>query len=367
MDNLVDVYVLDKDYQITGLIDDFITLIWSRKYYDTGSFELHCGASHAKLLQQGVYIHRNDSNDTGIIEEFGYSSDDVFGKKVVVKGRFLKAMLADRVIDSTQKFSGVAAGQVVKQLVSTYCINPSDTARKIPKLELANSAAVGGTITTQITGDSLLDAIERICLEQQISASIQYDFVADKLIFDVWQGLNRTQSQSDNTFAAFNEEFDNISAADYNKERGYKNYAYVAGAGEGAARIIEIVDIMQPGEERRELYIDARDLQNIDSSGNTIPEATYRQTLRQRGLEKLAEYQPKETIETKIDLYSNLKYKEDYDLGDLVTFVDATIGVMAEQRITEICEYLESGELRVDVVFGQEKLSIMQKIKREVK
>ncbi len=367
MDNLVDVYVLDKDYQITGLIDDFITLIWSRKYYDTGSFELHCGASHAKLLQQGVYIHRNDSNDTGIIEEFGYSSDDVFGKKVVVKGRFLKAMLADRVIDSTQKFSGVAAGQVVKQLVSTYCINPSDTARKIPKLELANSAAVGGTITTQITGDSLLDAIERICLEQQISASIQYDFVADKLIFDVWQGLNRTQSQSDNTFAAFNEEFDNISAADYNKERGFKNYAYVAGAGEGAARIIEVVNMMQPGEERRELYIDARDLQNIDSSGNTIPEATYRQTLRQRGLEKLSEYQPKETIETKIDLYSNLKYKEDYDLGDLVTFVDATIGVMAEQRITEICEYLESGELRVDVVFGQEKLSIMQKIKREVK
>lgn len=367
MDDLVDVYVLDKNYQIMGLIDDFITLIWSRKYYDTGSFELHCGASHAKLLQQGVYIHRNDSNDTGIIEEFGYSSDDVFGKKVVVKGRFLKAMLADRVINSTQKFMNLAAGQVVKQLVSTYCINPSDAARKIPKLELADGAAVGGTITTQITGESLLDAIERICLEQQISASIQYDFVADKLIFNVWQGLNRTQSQSNNTFAAFNEEFDNISAADYNKERGYKNYAYVAGAGEGAARIIEVVNMMQPGEERRELYIDARDLQNIDSAGNTIPEATYRQTLRQRGLEKLAEYQPKETIETKIDLYSNLKYKEDYDLGDLVTFVDATIGVMAEQRITEICEYLESGELRVDVVFGQEKLNIMQKIKREVK
>ena len=48
MTDLVDVYVLDKDYQIIGLIDDFITLIWNRKYYDTGSFELHCGAQHAR-------------------------------------------------------------------------------------------------------------------------------------------------------------------------------------------------------------------------------------------------------------------------------------------------------------------------------
>lgn len=367
MKTITDVYVLDENYQIIGLIDDFITLIWNRKYYDTGNFELHCGAHHAGLLQSGSYIYPSSSEDTGIIEEFGYTNNDVYGKQVVVKGRFLKAMLADRVIDSTQKFSNLAAGEVVKQLVNTYCINPVEASRKIPKLELAESAAIGEAITTQITGDSLLDAIERICLEQEISASIQYDFITDRLILDVRQGLNRTQSQTDNTFATFNEEFDNIAGAGYSKEYGYKNYAYVAGAGEGAARIIEIVDIRQPGEDRRELYIDARDLQNIDPSGNAIPEASYRQTLRRRGLEKLAEYQPKETIETKIDLYSSLEYKKDYDLGDLVTFIDNTIGVMAEQRITEICEYIESGELRVDVVFGQEKLNIIQKIKREVK
>lgn len=367
METITDVYVLDKDYQIMGLIDDFITLIWARKYYDTGSFELHAGASHVALLQAGSYIYPSGSQDTGIIEEFGYTSDDVFGKKVVVKGRFLKAMLADRVIDSTQKFTNIPAGTIIKQLVNTYCIHPADASRKIPKLELADTAVIGETITTQITGESLLDAIERICLEQQIATHIRYDFINDRLLFTVWQGLDRTQSQSDNTFAAFNEEFDNIAAVDYTKEHGYKNYAYVAGAGEGAARIIEIVDLIQPGEDRRELYIDARDLQNIDNQGNPIPEATYRQTLRRRGLEKLAEYQPKETIETKIDPYSSLQYGRDYDLGDLVTFIDNAIGIMAQQRITEVCEYIESGELRIDVVFGQEKLNIMQKIKREVK
>lgn len=366
MEQTTDVYVLDEDYQIIGLIDDFITLIWNRKYYATGNFELHCGAQHAQLLQAGTYIYPSGKADTGIIEEFGYSSGDVYGKKVVVKGRFLKAMLEDRVIDSTQKLTSLIASEAIKQLVDTYCINPTDQSRKIPKLELAESEPLGETITAQITGDSLLDAIERICLEQQLSAHIRYDFIADKLLFTVWQGLDRTQGQSDNTFAAMSEEFDNIAAADYNKERGYKNYAYVAGAGEGAGRIIELVDMVQPGEERRELYIDARDLQNIDNNGNTIPEATYRQTLRRRGLEKLAEYQIKETIETKIDPYNSLQYGRDYDLGDRVTFIDNALGIMAEQRISEVCEYLESGELRIDIVFGQEKLNILQKIKREV-
>lgn len=366
MEQTTDVYILDDNYQIIGLIDDFITLIWNRKYYATGNFELHCGAHHAQLLQAGRYIYPSGKADTGIIEEFSYQSDGVYGKKVAVKGRFLKAMLEDRVIDSTQKFTNIAAGEVVKQLVNTYCINPSDASRKIPKLELAEGEPLGETITTQITGDTLLDAIERICLEQQLSAHIRYDFIADKLLFTVWQGLDRTQSQTTNTFAAFNEEFDNIAAADYTKERPYKNYAYVAGAGEGTARIIEIVDNVQPGEDRRELYIDARDLQNIDNNGNPIPEATYRQTLRRRGLEKLAEYQPKETIETKIDPYSSLQYGRDYDLGDRVTFIDGALGIMAEQRITEVCEYLEQGELRIDVVFGQEKLNILQKIKRDI-
>ena len=53
-------------------------------------------------------------------------------------------------------------------------------------------------------------------------------------------------------------------------------------------------------------------------------------------------------------------------LGDLVTFVDHEVGIVAEQRVTEIYEYIEEGERRIDAVFGQSKLNVMEKIKKGV-
>lgn len=363
---MADVYILDKNFQIMGIIDDFASLLWNEKYYDTGSFELHCPQAQGDLLKSNTYIIRNDDQETGIIQEFEYVSDDT-GKKVIAKGPFLKAILADRVIDSTQKFTNLAASEVIKSLVNRFCINPIDQKRKIPKLTIKQSEPLGAMITTQITGDGLLEAIERISLEQQLSANVTYDFINDQLLFNVWQGLDRTQSQSNNTWATFSEKFENIATTSYSRNKDYKNYAYVAGAGEGEARVIEIVDQIKVGEPRRELYVDARDLQDTDKDGVSIPEATYRQTLHQRGLEKLAQYQPKETVETTIDPTSNLVYKVDYDLGDKVTYVDDIMGIVTEQRITEIYESIESESQKVEVIFGKEQLNIMQKINKGVK
>ena len=366
MDDLTELYVLDENYQILDLIDSFITLIWNKKYYGVGSFELHCGVEYAALLQRGCYIDRKDDEETGIIEEFSYSNDTSYGKKVVAKGRFLKAMLEDRVIDIPQSFNNLPAGSVVSQLVDTFCITPTSSDRKIAKLQLAAGSAIGGNITTQITGETVLNAIDNICEEQEISCNIVYDFLADQLSFRVWQGLDRTQNQMENNFATFNEEFDNISGVDYSKELHNKNVAYVAGAGEGSERMVEIVDIRKAGETRRELYVDARDLQPTDKDSNPIPEATYRQTLRQRGLEKLKDDQVKESMDTKVDQNNGFVYGVDYNLGDIVTFVDNGIGVEAEQRVTEIYEYVEEGERRVDAVFGQGKLNLLEKIKKGV-
>ena len=107
-------------------------------------------------------------------------------------------------------------------------------------------------------------------------------------------------------------------------------------------------------------------MQPTDGDGNAISEATYRQTLRQRGLEKLSDYQMKETIDTKVDSNNGFVYGVDYSLGDLVTFVDNEVGIVAEQRVTEIYEYIEEGERRIDAVFGQSKLNVMEKNKKGV-
>ena len=103
----------------------------------------------------------------------------------------------------------------------------------------------------------------------------------------------------------------NIRNVVYNRNSSsYKNFAYVAGAGEGSDRIIITVDARLPGEERKEIWVDARDLQQKDEDGNEIPLETYKQQLDQRGREKLAEYRMVETINSGVDYQANLVYKK---------------------------------------------------------
>ena len=122
-----------------------------------------------------------------------------------------------------------------------------------------------------------------------------------------------------------------------------------------------------PTEERRELWVDARDLQPEDENGNTIPAATYRAMLVQRGKEKLAEYRRIETVESGVDHLANLIYKRDFDLGDYSTYINTEINVETEKRITETMETYEGGATELTVTFGTDEVSTVQQlIKREV-
>lgn len=365
-----DIIILDSNFApMLPVVDAYSSLQWTRKYYECGTFELHAPIDFCDVLKNGRYAYRNDAEETGIIEEFGYESDENGQESVYVKGRFLNALLAGRVIESTRNISGVA-GMVIYNLASAYAAYPSDTSRAIAKLTLGpvSSAMIGGNVNTQITGDTLMECMYKLCLEQEITFSIIYSFVYDELTFRPWHGLNRTQNQSVNNIAIFSRDYENISGERYQRnDASFKNIAYVAGAGEGADRIIEIVNIMQTGEGRREMYVDARDLQQKDDDGNAITEAAYRLILRQRGLEKLAEQVVTESIDTTINQFGNLVYKQDFDLGDKCIIQNLRIGYQVEQRITEVREVYEGGSTKIEAVFGTENITIKQYIDRRFK
>ena len=161
--------------------------------------------------------------------------------------------------------------------------------------------------------------------------------------------------------------------AQYNRDvSSFKNFAYVAGEGEGSARTVVTVDMRTSSEEeRRELYVDARDLQSTytDDDGNerTYSASQYKQMLRQRGLEKLAEYEVLEVVNSDVDPNANLVYGVDFDLGDLCTYRYTDVNIECTKRITEIQEVFEGSKHTLSVVFGAEgTTSITKLIKREV-
>lgn len=56
-----DIYVFDEDFNLQGIIDEYVSVIWRPSYYDVGDFELYLGATDKAidLLRENRYVVRS--------------------------------------------------------------------------------------------------------------------------------------------------------------------------------------------------------------------------------------------------------------------------------------------------------------------
>ena len=355
---------MDKDMQTIGSIPLFSTLIWTRRYYEYGLYELHTSANYFPLLNAGAFIYRNDRDELGMIEDVEYAQDENGTRSCFAKGYFAEKLLERKVMPYSVTKTGTPE-EIGRELVTTFAI---ESERKIQGIVLGELKGIGTSIRMQDTGANLSEKLYEMEATQEQSHRLAYDYLSNELRFEVWKGLDRRQSQTENSWAVFSNSFANVKNIVYERDKtAYKNYAYVAGEGEGSARKKIEVDVRESeDEEVIEIYVDARDLQSTDADGNTMSDEEYLELLRQRGLEKLSEYRMVEVVNSGVDPLANLKYMTDFDLGDLCTYINTDVGIELDQRITEIQEVYEKSQMSLTVTFGtDEATSIKKIIKRE--
>lgn len=360
--------ILDENFETLGTIPLFRTLIWIRRYQKLGAFELYTTTAYFSLLSAGRYLYRNDAAELGVIDEVNYSQDNLGNREAYVKGNFAECLLGNRVISETVTLSGNLEA-AMRAIVTQFAICPSNPDRTIAHLRLGRLNGLSQTVSAQVTGENLSDELYELGNTEGISHRLRYDYLTNDLVFEVWAGKDRRDSQTENSWAIFSNSFYNIKGTVYNRDTSsYKNFAYVAGEGEGSDRVIVEVDLRADRtEERREIYVDARDIQSEDDDGNIYTVAEYKALLVQRGKEKLAEYQKVETVTNSVDSKANLEYGQDYDLGDYCTYVNTEIGIETEQRITEIMETYEGSTTELTITFGNDGVTtVTQLIKRGV-
>ena len=371
----IQLLLLDEDFkQLTALLA-FTSLQWIERYYQEGQFELvilrdNVLDSSGNLIAAGIgtvfdklsqhvlnttYVYRNDKKTTGIVD---WRQSEIRGNRIVVRGRFLESKLQDRSIVQTQTYSGTAE-TVCRQIVNNNAINPADPARKIQNLILGPVNSVGTNISMQRTLRTVYDVVNEILMPQELSFRVVYDIVSQKMAFEVYQGKDRTQGQSVNTPCVFSTGLKNVINEIYTESKDNKNFAHVAGAGEGDDRVFVEVD-MTNGSPRRELSVDARDIQPTDTI--LVTSQAYKDLLINRGREKLAEWNITDSVECEIDT-NNAMF---FELGDKCTYVSTKYGVLAEGRITEIWESFENNNHKKNIILGKNTLTIVQKIKRGV-
>jgi len=337
----MELYVYDPALVFQGVVDTFSSLRWRRRYFEPGEFELHVAATpdNVALLMEDNIIHRLDRKEAGVIEGTVINETDN-GDEIAVTGRFLSVELENRVIAATLNYSG-AVETAMRKIVSDNAI----TARPISSLVLGTLNNFAPTCSFQATGKVVLDTLGALSRSSTIGYRVRLDIPNKQKVFETYQGVDRTVTQTARPYVLFSDVFNNIASSQYTLSKvGYRNFAYVAGEGDGAARKIVTVD-QRNGAPLREMWVDARDLQQGD-----LTDDQYLAQLRQRGLEKLAEAARTENFEATAVSTENFEYITDWDLGDIVSF--EKWGILLNQRITEAEEVYENGIETVTPVCG---------------
>lgn len=343
--------ILNKDFKFLGDIEDYISFYFIRSFFQAKEFQLIVPIRYSYLLIEGNYIYLSKYKSM-IIEEIEINEED---SQIIVKGRDIKSILERRVtippIGSAYDEVKGSAEEVIKHYIKNNCITPVDESRKILNLIIAPNKGRGGNIKWQSRYKNLTSEVESIARGAGIGWFIYIDQKEKKFIFDVEIGINRSESQDENSRVVFSSNFDNISKAVHKSgSLSYKNIGYVGGQGEGIEReIVEVRKSNSSGLERREIFIDARD---ISESGN----------LEDRGLTKLSEYDYVVNTESTV-LNNNLEYERDWNIGDLVT-VKSNFS-KNNLRVTEVREIYE-GKLTVEIVVGTVEGNVLERINNNI-
>lgn len=323
----MEIYVFNRELQRIGIIDNYASLRWVRTYYRCGYFELHCGFTeeiYSILKEENIICKQDDLTEAAFIETVQLKND-VEGKEIIIsKGRFIEGYLSRRaaIAGST---SGNAE-QDMRSYVQANCINPADLSRKIPNLELGNLKGLNEIISYVKSNKSVLEELETISNITDLGFRVKFEAPNKKFKFEVYKGIERVNS-------IFSRDFESILDEEYTKSiNNYSNVAINSSSSKGSSY----------GLDRFEIYVeDSKDFEKV-----------------------LKERKRTESIDVNIAINSNLLYRYDYDLGDIVYYVSKKWGISFQIRITEVEEVYEEAGFKVNATFGQPLPTLLDKIKK---
>ena len=327
----MDIYFLDDDLREQFVLDSFKSLIWTKRYYTYGDFELYVPASAglSNALGSCPYVMRDDDESVMIIENVQISTDVENGDYYIITGRSLESVLTRRIVWEQTNLSVNDPAQAIYQLIAENVTEPEIEARTMETFAVDETFESSGALRMQITGTELAEAITDICKTFGIGWKVTRGD-SGEMVFSLYQ--------RDEVAVSFSPEFDNlISSQYYQNTESFKTVAVVAGEGEGTDRRRNVVnaDSSATGLDRREVYVDARD---ISSNDGEIGDDEYMALLATRGEQKLLdEHSATHGFEGEVEPDSTYVYKRDYDLGNIVT-VSNGYGITAKPRIVEIVE-----------------------------
>lgn len=379
---MLDIYVLNQDLQKIGIVDNYTSLIWAKRYVDFGDCEIYAPATETNLeiFQLDNYIIREDDDMVCRIESVELDTDIETGDYLIITGTDCRKILNQRIVWKTTSFSGTAEN-FIRRLINQNIISPTDTDRAIPRFVLGEYYGFNERINLQSSYDPIGDKIAEIC--RMYGYGFRVSFNGENFVFDIYKGADRSFAQSENPYVVFSSDFENLKSSKFLMDKSeYASVALVGGSGEGKDRLLTTVNSsIATGINRHEIFVDAKSISKnltyedlveayaggtistvsgtvyysvdgeriatLDSATEpqnaVLVDAAYYALLDEKGNEELATAKTLSTFEGEVEAQNTYVYKTDYYLGDIVQ-IKNEFDIERAARIVEVVEsYSEEG------------------------
>lgn len=342
------IHVLNKNFELQGVIDEYVSIIWRPSYYEVGDFEIYLGATDKaiNLLRENNYVVRSSDitvengittyKKVMIIKNLQLITDVENGDFYCVTGRELKFLLHQRIVWGQTILSNDTVEYGLRQLIAQNALSPVEPTRIIPNMQFTEPKGFTETIDLQISNTPLDEVITEICKTYNYGWDI---YVTDgKYTVDIYKGLDRSYNQTERPYVVFSDDFENLFETEYVYEsEEYANMTLVGGEGEGLDRIYAYVNNELSGLNRYETFTDARDISQNANSEEAISYEEYLSLLEARGKEDLSSKVISEGFSGEVLSDVAFKYGEDFNLGDVVTVINK-YGIQKNVRVLSAIE-----------------------------
>jgi hypothetical protein len=365
----VEIDIYDASLAALGVIDEITSFIWTRKYWETGEFKLLAPftRNNSGLIKKNYIIAPHGSDEAAQILYVAIRQNAEGAEEIEAQGRFLTSWLDKRIILEQLTAVGSPAA-IIESVIDANLVSANDMNRVIPDFTIAPANIDGAEM--ECAAEKFTSCLE-ICSNLSKAAELGYkaatDFMNKKHVFIIYRGRDLTAGQDVNPPCVFAPEFDNILEQEYTLSvENEKTTAYVTGETRGDAppQVVEIYGDIS-GLERNETYVSASGVKKTYVSAGvekTLSAEEYNNQLAAYGTETLRSLVEALSFSSKINQYVRPLYKEDFDVGDIVTCVNKRWGVALNTRITEISETYQGERTDIDITFGEDLPTLTEKM-----
>lgn len=378
--------VFDETVEPLGLIDEMASMLWHVKYFDVGTFNLLAPITdnNKRLLIEGNIIVKHDGKREvtdaagGIwrraaqITYVHITKDENGLEQIEAQGYMLSQWLNKRCI-SPQIVATATNQSIINTMVKNNCGSGASTKRRFPRfIMLAQETMAGSAV--EYANEVYAKLGQEVKARAQ-AGKLGYDILINERSrqygFYLYKGKDLTAKNSEgNTPCIFSRDFDNVNEQEYTASiENCGNFIYIQGAADdsGSQPVTTVDGEGASGLELTEVFCDATDIARKYQSGETevtIPLNTYLQMLKTRAAAELENYGKIINFVSTINTNSNLKFKQDFDLGDRITCKETKWGIQIDARITEVTETYQKGAEEIEATFGDSLPTLVDQIRK---